>query len=509
MKMKRRTEPIKRKLIRVILLTCSVVLSLTYASYFAYEYFTYREVTRNQLSTLGKIVASNSTAVLAFDNSQDAYELLNAMKAEKNVIAAVLYNGDGQVFAKYPADIPLYQVPAHPQEYTSKFENYRLKSFQPVVQNSKRLGTLYIEFDMVTMYARLRLYGLIAFLVIVLSFIVAYFLSRRLQQTISEPLLRLADAARRVSDHHDYSVRAHKTNDDEIGALTDAFNHMLTQIEQQNSEIRSFNQQLEQKVRARTMELEGANNKLEVVNEKLVRSNSDLEQFAYVASHDLQEPLRKIQIFTEMAEKAIAAQTDTRGYFEKIHASAKRMTDLIKSVLNYSRLSKTGEQFEKVDLNVLVENTKTDLELMIAEKKAVIKNDRLPVVHGIPLQLNQLFLNLFSNSLKFCAADPVITITSRVVPPEEVKHHEHLHAKESYIEIIFADNGIGFEQQYADQIFTIFQRLHDKRSYEGTGIGLALCKKIVENHHGYIEAKSALGKGAAFYIYLPGSLISN
>ncbi len=500
--MTRRNEPIKRKLIRVILLTCSVVLFLTYTSYFIYEYFTYREVTRNQLATIGKIVAANSTAALAFDNHNDANEMLDALKAEKNIIAASLYDDKGNLFAKYPVTISNNDLPGKPGVEKYRFINFHLEGFQAVMQGNKRWGTLYIQFDMAAMYARLRLYGMIAFLVVALSFLVAYFLSRRLQQTISEPILQLAETAKMVSDHHDYSVRAEKSGEDEIGILTDAFNHMLTQIEVQNSEIRSFNQQLEQKVKARTVELENANGKLEVVNEKLVRSNSDLEQFAYVASHDLQEPLRKIQIFTEMAEKSV--QDDASAtYFEKIHSSARRMTELIKSVLNYSRLSKTGEQFEEVDLNVLLENTKTDFELLIAEKKAVIKNDVLPVIQGIPLQLNQLFLNLFSNSLKFSTEEPLITITSRMLSEKEVNNHELLHAKTPYVEIVFRDNGIGFEQQYADQIFTIFQRLHDKKSYEGTGIGLALCKKIVENHHGLITAKSELGKGAAFYIYLP------
>lgn len=503
--MRKRTEPIKRKLIRVILLTCSVVLFLTYASYFAYEYFTYREVTKTQLTTLGKVVAANSTAALAFENRTDANEILDALKAEKNIVAASLYNDSGHLFAKYPRDIAVYKLPRKPLHDGPEFKDYHLELFQPVIENGKRWGTLYIELDMAAIYERLRLYGIIAFLVIFVSFVVAYFLSKRLQQTISEPILQLADTARRVSEHHDYSVRAHKTSNDEIGVLTDAFNHMLTQIEVQNSEILSFNMQLEQRIKARTVELESTNEKLEVVNEKLVRSNNDLEQFAYVASHDLQEPLRKIQIFTEMAERSAGNNKETVTYFEKIHASAKRMTELIKSVLNYSRLSKTEEQFEKVDLNALVENAKTDLELLITEKQAVIKNEVLPTIYGIPLQLNQLFLNLFSNALKFSTRSPVITITSRTLTPAEVNQNEHLHGREKYIEIVFSDNGIGFEQQYADQIFTIFQRLHDKKSYEGTGIGLALCKKIIENHHGYIFAKSEPGKGASFYMYFPVS----
>ncbi len=500
--MKKRTQSIKNKLMRVILITCGVVLFLTYASYFTYEFFTYRQVAKSQLSTLGKIIAANSTAALAFDSRTDANEILDALKGESNIISAALYDKNDHLFARYPVGVSILEIPNRPDAEGYHFTDYHLEGYQPVVEANKQLGTLYIQYDMTAMYARLRLYAIIAFLVIVVCFGVAYFLSRRLQQSISDPILKLASIAGAISDEHDYSVRVDKLGDDEIGTLTDAFNHMLTQIEVQNAEIRSFNTQLEEKVKARTVELQDANEKMEVVNEKLVRSNNDLEQFAYVASHDLQEPLRKIQIFTEMAEKS-ADKESSLPYFEKIHASARRMTDLIKSVLNYSRLSKTGEQFEEVDLNELVENTKTDFELLITEKGAIIKNDKLPMVKGIPLQLNQLFLNLFSNSLKFSQANPSISISSRLLSTNEIRAIENLHNHINYLELKFEDNGIGFEQQYADQIFTIFQRLHDKKSYEGTGIGLALCKKIVENHHGFITAKSEIGKGAAFFIYFP------
>jgi signal transduction histidine kinase len=499
---KLKDQPIQNKLMRVILITCGVVLFLTYTSYFIYEFITFRETTKSQLTTLGKVIATNSTAALAFDSKNDANEILEALKAETSIVAASLYDKDGKLFAKYPRIITDNMLPTKPSEPGYTFSNFNLEGFQPVEQNGKQLGTLYIKYNMDVLYARFRLYGFIAFMVILLSFLVAYFLSRRLQRAISKPILQLADTARAVSEHHDYSVRAVKQSGDELGVLTDAFNHMLMQIEVQNQEITSFSLRLEQKVKARTVELENANGKLEVVNEKLVRSNSDLEQFAYVASHDLQEPLRKIQIFTELAEKNMGKE-ESKTYFEKIHASARRMTDLIKAVLNYSRLSKTGDQFEEIDLNKTVENIQTDFELLIAEKKATIKSDVLPVISGIPLQINQLFLNLMNNSLKFSVKPPVITIQSRILSESEVRMHENLNANTHYTELIFRDNGIGFEQQYADQIFTIFQRLHDKKNYEGTGIGLALCKKIVENHHGFIAVESELGKGAAFYIYLP------
>src|SRR5690606_30495820 len=190
-------------------------------------------------------------------------------------------------------------------------------------------------------------------------------------------------------------------------------------------------------------------------------------------------------------------------YFEKINFAAHRMSLLIKSVLNYSRLSHNNELFIPVDLNTILAHVKTDFELMIAEKDAVIQADPLPVIQGIPLQLSQLFSNLIGNSLKFTETKPIITITSKIVTTDQIINKPKGLPKEKYLALCFSDNGIGFEQQYEKQIFTIFQRLHGKQEFPGTGIGLSLCKKIVENHKGFITAKGELGKGASFYIYLP------
>jgi light-regulated signal transduction histidine kinase (bacteriophytochrome) len=334
----------------------------------------------------------------------------------------------------------------------------------------------------------------------------AYLLSRRLRGIIAQPILALAQTAALVSRDHNYTVRAIKYQEDEVGLLTDAFNHMLTQIGQQNTEILVWNQQLEERIRERTQELELTNTELTLVNRKLLKSNQDLEQFAYVASHDLQEPLRKIQVFSQLAESNMADPALFDLYNRKIFASAERMTALIKSVLNYSRLTNINEPFHAIDLQQVIEQIQLDFELLIQEKKARIVAVDLPVIQGIPLQINQLFSNLISNALKFCDQAPSISITATLRKSGTLPLPVELPANQNYMELAVADNGIGFDPQYAPKIFTIFKRLHAQKDYQGTGIGLALCKKIVENHAGVITVESEIGRGTTFFIYLPVNL---
>lgn len=237
-------------------------------------------------------------------------------------------------------------------------------------------------------------------------------------------------------------------------------------------------------------------------NDELQRSNHDLEQYAYIASHDLQEPLRKIRIFSDLLEKNLDNQETATRYLEKIDSSSKRMAALITDVLNYSKISRTEDMLEDVELDQVLKNVKVDFELILEEKKAVIESAPLPVIHGIKQQMHQLFYNIISNALKFCETNPVIQIRSSTPGKEELSE-AGLKPSGSYAKIVFQDNGIGFEQQYADHIFTIFKRLFDKNTYTGTGIGLALCRKIVTNHAGAIFAKSEPGKGTAIIVILP------
>ena len=248
-----------------------------------------------------------------------------------------------------------------------------------------------------------------------------------------------------------------------------------------------------------------AEEKLIAYTAELERQNSELEQFAYVASHDLQEPLRKIQTFAGLIQENFDDREFVKKYFEKLDVSAKRMAELVKSLLHYSRLSNYKDPVRpaRVDLNEIVEEVKQDFELLIEEKGAVVKSGTLPKINGNHIQLGQLFSNLISNSLKFSQEKPVIKINAETILREDIAEAPETFKNAEYHVISFEDNGIGFEQKYDTIIFSLFQRLHGKQDYAGTGIGLALCKKIVENHGGMIKASSEKDKGAKFEVFLP------
>ncbi|WP_299208567.1 CHASE3 domain-containing protein [uncultured Dokdonia sp.] len=245
---------------------------------------------------------------------------------------------------------------------------------------------------------------------------------------------------------------------------------------------------------------------LEKRNQELELNNKELQAFNYVASHDLQEPLRKIQTFLSRLEDKEQDNLSESGkkYVERIHIASGRMRLLIDDLLQYSRTNKSDEVLKKSNINKLFEDAQQDLAEVIISKNATITVDAIPDMKVIPFQIQQLFGNLIGNSLKYSVKDrdPVITITYDQVSS---KDDERLlrGSFEEYHKIVISDNGIGFEQSYADKIFTLFSRLHNKDEYSGTGIGLSICRKITDNHSGFIFAKGEPNKGATFMIYLP------
>ncbi|MBC7891303.1 MAG: PAS domain-containing protein [Sphingobacteriaceae bacterium] len=268
-----------------------------------------------------------------------------------------------------------------------------------------------------------------------------------------------------------------------------------TDIHEQKTEA----ERLETLVQERTEALNQANAGLQ-------RSNLNLSQFAYVASHDLQEPLRKIQAFGDMLFKRNAAALDEAGIdrIRRMQDAAERMSGLIKDLLDYSRVSSFSETFAPVDLTALLASVRSDLAVAIREKAASLRFDVLPVVPGDTTQLRQVLQNLVSNALKFTrpGVPPVVEIRCRVVPGTEAKGL-NLAPDAFFYEISVSDNGIGFEEEYADRIFEAFQRLHGRSDYPGTGIGLAIVRKVAENHHGGVSVSSRVGEGSTFRVYLP------
>lgn len=245
---------------------------------------------------------------------------------------------------------------------------------------------------------------------------------------------------------------------------------------------------------------------IEERNLELERNNKELASFNYVASHDLQEPLRKIQTFISRLEDKEKANLSDNGklYITRIKSSSARMRSLIDDLLQFSRTNKSEEAFEDSNINILLETAKHDLAEIISDKRARISSDSIPSMKVIPFQIKQLFLNLISNSLKYSRENvaPVITISysqTQASDLPKIKFSKH----DLYHTISIKDNGIGFDQEYAEKIFILFNRLHNKNEYSGTGIGLSICKKIVENHNGYITAEGKLDQGSVFTVYLP------
>lgn len=252
-------------------------------------------------------------------------------------------------------------------------------------------------------------------------------------------------------------------------------------------------------------QLEDNNRQLAAMNKALEISNHDLMQFASVASHDLQEPLRKVDIFSGLLlhKAGSSLDDDAKGYVEKITNAVARMKVLITDVLNYSKLSAGNSEFQSIDLNEIAKETLNDFELVIKEKDAVITIGQLPVLDGNKGQIRQVFQNIFSNALKFSRPGQQvhITLTSRKVKGKSFTSQEDKDGQ--YCIIGIKDNGIGFDEKYLPNIFALFERLHTKDKYEGTGIGMAITKKIIEKHNGLINAVSSVGNGAEFLLLLP------
>jgi signal transduction histidine kinase/ActR/RegA family two-component response regulator len=480
-----RTTPIQQRLMRIILGTSGVVLLLTCTAFVTYELLTFRRTSVRELSVLGEIIATNSTAALAFDNQSDATEILAALRAERHIVAACLYDRDGRLFARYPADSPEGPFPPAPLADGYRFAAGRLVGFTPVVQarGSRRLGTLYLQSDLEAMYERLRLYGGIAILVITGSSLVAYTLSRKLQQQISRPILALAETARAVSDRQDYSVRAVKLDEDELGLLTDAFNHMLGQIEEQNLALQLAYDDLRQ-----TQQL--------IMQQERLRA---VGQMASGIAHDINNAISPAALYAEsLLEREPDLSPRTRDYLTMIQRSLDDVAQTVSRLREFYRQREPLLALAPVAMNRLVEQavelTRARWGDLSQQRGVLIEVKRelapgLPVILGAESEIREALINLIFNAVDALSAGGIITVRTRLVG-----HHSAAGSTVArpLLCVEVTDSGPGMDEETKRRCLEPFFTTKGER---GTGLGLAMVYGMVQRHNARIEIDSLPGRG--------------
>ncbi|MBZ5695848.1 MAG: HAMP domain-containing protein [Acidobacteriia bacterium] len=474
---------ISRKLTWMNMFVSGAALLLACAAFIGYERLTFRETMVRNLSTQAQIVGSNSVSALVFNDPQSAENTLSALKAAPNVLSAVIYGPDGRPFASYSRDRDS-QVPTLPAVPAGQAEAYWITDKQVVLVRSivfggKPTGTVYIRSDVQELNQRLKRYAGIAGIVLAVSLLAALVVSSIFRRSVAEPIVRLADIAKRVSREKNYSVRATPIRSQgELAILIDSFNEMLAQIDQNEKDLRKAHDELEQRVQERTAELAAA--------------NKELEAFSYSVSHDLRAPLRSIDGFSQALLEDYADKLDPAGRdcLKRVRSATQRMSQLIDDLLNLSRVTRAEMRREKVDLSALARSITEELR-----KGDPARRVELTISDGLMADADSRLLrvvmeNLLGNAWKYTS-----THDHAQIEFGQAKHN----GRPAYF---VRDDGAGFDPRYVGRLFGAFQRLHGATEFPGTGIGLATVQRIIHRHGGDVWAEGAVEHGATFYFTL-------
>jgi len=484
-----RNVPIRWKLMLIALLTTGGTLLIAGAALILFSVVRFRKEMVVDLTSLADVMARNSTAALSFLDPGAGADTLRSLSARKPIVAAALYDKQGKIFAHYQEGSEV-SFPIRPETNKAEFVDGGLIVFHPVLLKGERIGTVFLRSDLSELMTRIKVQVIAVGAVFLVSGFAAVFLSSSLQRLVSGPVLDLSTTAKSITERQDYSLRAEKRGDDELGQLVDSFNQMLGQIQQRDSALQQAKEDLELRVEHRTRELARR-------NEELHQSNKELDDFAYIASHDLKEPLRGIHNFSNflLEDYSDKLDDDGRSKLETLMRLTRRMETLIDSLLQFSRLGRVDLAMDRVDLNAIVVEVLESLAITLQEEKVEIRMPRpLPKVRADRARVGEIFANLVVNAVKY---------NDKPHKWIEIGTQNGSSSDGNAPVFYVRDNGIGIPEKHFDSVFRIFKRLHGREKFGGgTGAGLTIVKKIVERHHGRIWLESSPGEGTTFYFTL-------
>ena len=535
---------IKRKMTWIIMLTCGVVLFLSSAAFLTIEMISSRRSMVENLATLADIISGNCIAALTFNDPKTVEETLGVLKAENDIAAAYIFDADGMLFASYTraglkddlhvGERQAFVLPAPPGSGDPhQFKDKRLGLTKPIVFNGEVIGSVLLRSELKKLSSRLKKFGLLVCLILVLSTGVAYTLSSRFQRVVSQPILRLSDTMKRVSREKVYTIREEKVGNDELGMLVDGFNAMLGQIHIRDAELERHRQDLTHEVKLRTLELLKANRGLERAVTDLKKAKETAEavnlaksEFLANMSHELRTPLNHIIGFTELVVDKNFGDLNAiqEEYLNDVLGSSRHLLALINEILDLSKVEAGKMELmpAQVDLNAVLESSLTLVKEKALRHRITLATDtaQLPsTIEADEQKLRQVLYNLISNAVKFTPDGGTITLRAHLVDSAggrpngagvstegKADKHSGPTPPGAFVQISLEDSGIGLTAVDLERIFDPFEQVESSasRKYQGTGLGLAISRKFVELHGGRIWAESAgKNQGSTFHVKLP------